>query len=284
LIELLVTLALVGVVTAGICRGLVTTQRTYLAQAQRVELQQNLRAAEAILPAAFRELDAADSDIAAMSATSITLRTTQQLAFLCAAPDIRSRAELALRVRQQPFFGIRRSFSAGDSVLLYYEGDPATRSDDDWVRGVIITASSGACPDPDHPRPGYELTVRLQWSSDRPAELQDGITNGAPLRGFATMTYALYRSAADQQWYLGQQVGTSAIQPLAGPLSGPNGLTFSYYNSAGAPTDSSAAVVEVEIRVRGRTALPVRTPTLRGAAYEVDSLVTRVALRNNRRP
>lgn len=283
LIELLVTLALVGIVTGGICRGLVMTQRTYFAQAQRVDLQQNLRAAAAILPAAFRELDAADSDIAAMSATSVTLRAAQQLAFLCVAPTLQAGGELALRVRQRPFFGVHGSFTAGDSVLLYYEGDPATRSDDDWVRGLIVAASNGECRDPDHARPGYELTVRVRWTSDRPADLSGGITNGSPLRGFASVTYALYASPADKQWYLGQQIAGGTIQPLVGPLTGPDGLTFTYYDTTGTPTGIPAAVAQVEIRLRGRTALAVRPPNLSRPVYQVDSLVTRVALRNNPR-
>jgi prepilin-type N-terminal cleavage/methylation domain-containing protein len=283
LIELLVTLALVGVVTAGICRGLVTTQRAYFAQAQRVDLQQNLRAAATILPAAFRELDAADSDITAMSATSITTRWTQQLGFLCAAPELHAGGELTLRVRHQPFFGVRGSFSAGDSVLLYYEGDPATRSDDDWVRGLVTATTDRECSDSDRARPGNELTVRLQWPNDRPPDFPGGITNGSPLRGFAAVTFTLYLSPADQQWYLGQRLAGSTIQPLVGPLTGPGGLTFIYYDSTDTPTNIPTAVAQVEIRLRGRTALPVRPPNLSRPLYEVDSLVTRVALRNNPR-
>src|SRR5256885_3803149 len=38
-------------------RSLVTNQQTYLAQTQRIDLQQNLRAGVTILPADFRELD-----------------------------------------------------------------------------------------------------------------------------------------------------------------------------------------------------------------------------------
>jgi prepilin-type N-terminal cleavage/methylation domain-containing protein len=284
LAELVVTLALLGIVTAGICRGLLTSQRTYLAQAQRVELQQNLRAAAAILPAEFRELDAADSDITAMSATSITMRRTEQLGFLCVAPDVRAEGEVTLSVRQRPLFGARSSFSAGDSVLLYVEGDPSTRSDDDWVRGQIIAASSRDCPDPDHARPGYELTLRLQPPGDPHPhpDVRGGVTKGSPLRGFATVTYALYSSPTDNQWYLGQRLAGATIQPLLGPLIGPSGLALSYFDSTSRPTDMLTAVAEVEIRVRGRTALPVRA-TGGGSAYVVDSLVTRVALRNNPR-
>ena len=183
------SLALLGVVATGLLRGLWTSQRAYLAQAERAALQQNLRAAMAILPAALRELDAADSDITAMSATSITLRATEQVTFLCTVPEHGAGGLLTLRVRERPFFGTRASFMAGDSVLLYHEGDPANRSDDDWVRGLVLAATNQDCPDADRARPGYELMLRLAGPG-----LPGGLTNGSPLRGFATVTYALYRS------------------------------------------------------------------------------------------
>lgn len=265
LVELLVSLALLGIVTAGLLRGLQTSQRAYLEQARRVDLQQNLRAAAAILPAVLRELDAADSDITAMSATSITLRAMEQLAFLCATPGPGGGGAVTLSVREHPFFGTRASFDAGDSVLLYHEGDPATRSDDTWVRGEVIAVTTRDCPDPDRPRPGNEVTLRLERGGG------DGVTNGSPLRGFASVTYALYRSGADNQWYLGQQRAGSTIQPLLGPLLGPNGLALRYFDGTGAPTATRTAVAEVEVCVRGRT------------PHAVDSLVTRVALRNNPR-
>jgi len=281
--ELVVAVALLSVVGAGIYRALVASQRAYLAHAQRVEMQQNLRAAEAILPAAFRELDAADSDITAMSATSITLRATEQLGFLCVAPELGAGGDLVVGIRQRPFFGARGSFSAGDSVLLYFEGDPAARSDDTWLPGQIITASSRDCSDPDQPRPGQELRLRLQRTDESRSDLRDGVTNGSPLRGFATMTYALYYSSTDRQWYLGQRLAGATIQPLLGPLSGADGLTLSYYDSAGAPTATPTAVAEIAIRVLGRTAAPIRVASSGGTAHAVDSLVTRVALRNNPR-
>src|SRR5439155_226723 len=66
LIELMVALVLLAIVAGGIYQVLVTNQQTYLAQTQRIDLQQNLRAGVTILPADFRELDPADGDIPVM--------------------------------------------------------------------------------------------------------------------------------------------------------------------------------------------------------------------------
>jgi hypothetical protein len=276
----MVTVVLLGIVCAGTYGILMTIQRTYRAQTQRIDLQQSLRAALSILPAELRELDAADGDIIAMSSTSLTIRAMRQLGFLCATPEPSDDGQQSLIVRQRPFFGVTQSFTAGDSVLLYYEGDPATRNDDGWLRGEVAAVSNEDCPDPDHSRPGYRVTLRLQRT-----DVTGAITSGSPVRGFTTVTYASYRSPADGQWYLGQELAGQGgtVQPLVGPLIGPNGLTFGYFDGTGSPTTTPAAVREIEIRVRGRTALPVRGASGAGMAYLTDSVVTRVALRGTRR-
>src|SRR5438046_2476545 len=54
MIELLIALVILGIVSAALYKVLVTNQRTYLAQTQRIDLQHNNRAAATILPAALR--------------------------------------------------------------------------------------------------------------------------------------------------------------------------------------------------------------------------------------
>ena len=90
LIELLIALVLLGMVSGAIYKVLVNNQRLYLAQTQQIDLQQNMRAAAAILPAEFRELDAADGDIRAMSATSIRIRAMRLLGWACLTPPLGS--------------------------------------------------------------------------------------------------------------------------------------------------------------------------------------------------
>ncbi|HEX9547144.1 MAG TPA: hypothetical protein VF942_07385, partial [Acidimicrobiales bacterium] len=94
--------------------------------------------------------------------------------------------------------------------------------------------------------------------------------------------------AGDTSYYIGLQTG-SGTQPLIGPVLS-NGLQLAYFDSTGASlsapvsTANLVKVARVDITVRGRTAQPVRLAsgsTLLGAI--VDSVVTRVSLRNNRR-
>jgi hypothetical protein len=70
------------------------------------------------------------------------------------------------------------------------------------------------------------------------------------------------------------------LQPLLGPVTS-DGLAFAYFDSSGAVTTDPTRVSLIEIRVRTEAVQPVR----RAGRLErqVDSLVTLVALRNNRR-
>lgn len=289
LVELLVAVVLLGVVTAGIYRTLVTNQRTYHAQVQRIDLQQNIRAAVTVLPAEFRELDAADGDITAMSATSITIRAMRQLEFLCALPVLDvglipgpMLKATTLTLANQPRYGSRDIDPATDSILVYYEGDEGTRTDDGWVIGdIAVPVGNANCPAPDN-RPARTYAVRLffgpnQWSHT------NFLQSGAPVRGFQSLTYLLYQ-ASDGRYYIGQRSTVAAVErlePIIGPVTA-NGLTFTYFDAAGAVTADRLEVASIEIRVRGETAKPVSGPG-GGLITPVDSVVTHVALRNNPR-
>jgi hypothetical protein len=108
------------------------------------------------------------------------------------------------------------------------------------------------------------------------------ITVGAPVRGFEIVTYQLYQPAGDTSWYLGMRPSGASMQPLIGPLL-PNGLTFSYFDSAGTAQNNPALVSRIDVVIRARTALAVRTAGQGPLQATVDSVNISVALRNNRR-
>jgi prepilin-type N-terminal cleavage/methylation domain-containing protein len=283
LVELMIAIVLLGIVSAALYKVLLNNQRTFAAQTQRIDLQQNIRAAATILPAEFRELDAADGDIRAMSATSITIRAMRQMAIICTAPVLPSGATMTFTVRQAPFFGNRQTFIAGDSILIFYDGNPGTRADDRWVLGAVTVAPTNLnCPDPTPPgpQPGFLVTAAPTWPA-APFNVAGAITAGAPVRGFSTVMYSLWQSPSDNQYYLAQTTSGST-QPLIGPLTGANGLSFVYYDSTGTTQTAALALVRmIEIRVRGRTAQVIRQANDPALAYKTDSVIARVALRNN---
>lgn len=283
LVELLIALVLLGLVSAAIYRVLVNNQRIYQAQTQRIDLQQNIRAAVTILPAELRELDAADGDIQVMTATSLTVRGSRQLGFVCTLPAIGAPAggvaPVTLTIRADPFYGMRDFNTASDSVFVYFEGDQATTTDDGWVRGRILSISDVNCADGD---PGRQLVTSLVFGLNQ-APVTGQIPTGSPLRGYETVTYSVYQ-AADGRWYLGYQSSSTGgvRQPVIGPVLDANGVTFEYFAADGAVTAVPTQVAQVRVTLRAQTAIPVRTGDgpLR---YVTDSIVTRVALRNNRR-
>ena len=285
MIELLVAIVLLGIVSAALYRVLVNNQRLYMAQTQRIDLSQNIRAAGSILPAEFRELDASEGDIGAMSATSISIRAMRWLAFACNLPGLGGALNpVSLIVRGGApglplFFGSRGINKDTDSLLIYYDGDPTTRTDDFWATGQITAAPNGQnCTDGSN---GQRLLVSVNLLG-LGANVAGAIPVGAPVRGFERVTYQLYQPAGDTSYYVGFQPGGQTMQPLIGPVL-TNGLTFQYFDANGNVTAVPTNVARIDITVRARTTAAVRAGGQAAAATMVDSVVTSVALRNNRR-
>jgi len=278
---------LLGLVSTAVYKVLVNNQRVYLAQTQTIDLQQNIRAGAAILPAEFRELDAADGDITGMGPDSIRMRAMWQLSFVCATPVLGGGiGQISLAIRPTMIYGNRQTFKQGDSILVYWEGDPTSRADDQWLPAQLQKdPDPGLCADSNvATNPAFLLTLQPSWINNATLNRAGAILNGAPVRGFDKVVYRSYQ-AADGNWYLGQRnpAQTGTIQPVIGPLIGANGVGFTYYDTAGAVTNVTTQVAQIEIVLRARTASPVRSGGTGPQVYKVDSLVTRVALRNNPR-
>jgi prepilin-type N-terminal cleavage/methylation domain-containing protein len=285
MIELLVALVLLGLVSAALYRVLVNNQRLYMEQTQRIDLSQNIRAAGTILPAELRELDASEGDIGAMSATSISIRAMRWLGFACNLPGLGGALNaVSVVVRggapgQPLFFGARGIDNVKDSVLIYYDGNQASRTDDFWATGSITAAPNGQnCSDGTN---GQRLLLNINLLG-LGANVAGAIPLGAPVRGFERVIYSLYQPAGDTSWYVGFQPSGQAMQPLIGPVL-TNGLTFQYFDVNGNVTAVPAQVARIDITVRARTTAAVRGGGQAARAVEVDSVLTSVALRNNRR-
>src|SRR2546425_10832977 len=149
MIELLVAIVLLGIVSAALYPVLVNNQRLYMAQTQRIDLSQTIRAAGTILPAEFRELDASEGDIAVMSATSISIRAMRWLGFACNLPGLGGALNaVSVVVRggapgQPLFFGGRGIDHTEDSVLVYYGGNINSGAGAFWARGSITALPHG---------------------------------------------------------------------------------------------------------------------------------------------
>ncbi len=282
--ELLVALVMFGVVGITITRVLVTDQRLFQSQTQRIDLQQNLRSAVDILGAEIRQLDASEGDIVAMGPDSIKIRAMRQLGFICKIPTLGgSLTGLTITVRgtgpgDTLFYGSRNFSVARDSLMVYYEGSTVTRSDDTWLPARLTAVTAQACP---NGSAGQRLTFNIANLTNPQSNTVGNISVGSPVWGYEyNVVYRSFQST-DGKWYVGMR-DSSGIQPVLGPLTGSNGLAFTYYDSTGTVTGVKARVALIKVQVAGQTAQPVfqqkGLPT-----NPVDTMTTWIGLRNNLR-
>jgi prepilin-type N-terminal cleavage/methylation domain-containing protein len=277
LAELLVALAVAGIVLAAVCSALYGAQRFYAAQARVLDVQQNVRVIAQVLSHEMRGLDAVDGDLVAMSDTAVTFKAPRAFSVTCAVPDV---AHGVLIVRNSLTSGLRAMDPERDSVLVFLDGDPAIATDDRWLRANVAATGSAVCADG---AAGSRLAlggVQGGWA------LLEGVSPGSPIRAFELVRYRIYDDGAGAWWFGSQSFtggGWSVTSPIAGPLRPRDGVTFAYADAAGAPVSVPVAVRLVRAVVRGRSAAPIHSPGRPVAAYQ-DSALVSVFLRNSAHP
>ncbi len=261
MVELLVAMVLLGLVSAALYRVLVNNQRLYMAQTQRIDLSQNIRAAVNILPAELREIDAADGDIVAMAPDRLEIRAMRWLGFTCVAPLLGGGLNgLTMVIRggdvgQPLFYGARGMNVVSDTMLIYYDGNQTTRNDDYWARGTFTGVAPVVQDCPGLPvQTGRLVTFNLNLLG-LGVNAAGAIPVGAPVRGYEHVIYQLYKPAGDTSYYIGFQPAGGTMQPLVG-LVLTNGLTFQYYAADGSVTAVKNQVARVDITVRAFSTTP----------------------------
>lgn len=294
--ELIVALLIFAVVGGAIVKTLSDGQRAYDAQVQHIDMQQNMRLASGILASELRALNASDGDIQSMDSVSIQIRAMRQMGIVCTVPllggplvgGVLSAVTFAVRDTLQ---GIRY-FAQSDSLLIYYEGNSAQRSDDSWLAAASTTnPAASALTNCTAPLTGqgrlFTTSIFFDGTTIPPQVNAAGnIPLGAPIFGFQSVAYKRVKVGTD--WYVGlDSAGT--VQPIIGPLADSLGFTLSYYNAANAklvwPYNTVAlrkSVVRISIALALKTAMPVRKNTGTPAA-DTSRVSLDVALRNNRR-
>lgn len=270
LVELLVALVLFGLVGTSIYQVLVTNQRLYLRQTETVSTNQAARAAASVLPGEIRELSATDvlgSDVLTATATGFRYRALQNVYFACA-----DALAGTVTVDGTRWFGLRAIAAGTDSLLVFAENDPTTRTDDTWRHVDVTAAVAGvACS-------GGAASLTLTVNGD-----VTGVLTGAPVRAFQPAEVSLYEDASGD-WWLGRRTydkagaAWSSIQPVVGPLT-EDGLALVYYDENGAVTADRALIARIGIAVTSTGTRPMQSDT--GPVYVLQDLQTEIALRNN---
>lgn len=283
LIELMVALVLGSLVMTVAYQTLVVSQRASNAMVQRIDVQQTVRAGIHYLSGLLRELDATGGDILVATPTTMTVRARRWAGVACTNPVAAGAlVQVAVRSSDQFYFGGRSPNATLDSLLVFRDGDPSTRVDDRWLTGAVRNVGAGACSDGS---PAHTLAVDITLASGGADSALVGVISGAPLRGIQVDELSLYQET-DGRWWMGRRTaarngGWGDREPLLGPLTS-SGLEFSYLDANGNPTTTIADIAVVDFAIHGES-LYAAHGVNGGIAHVLDSLRTRVALRNNAR-
>ncbi len=272
LVELVVVMMLLLVIVGAMYQSITAAQRTSGALVQRMGVQQSTRAAAHYMTHILRELDAGEGDIAVADPTGLEIRSMRWAGVLCSVPAVLPGN--VITIRNDLLFGLRNPDAALDSILLFFEGDPADRADDAWLAGGVVATTPQNCDD--GAGAGLALSIALDGGSCGLA----GVTAGSPIRGFQQEEFSLYVDGTDR--WLGQRAAGrlgiwTAVRPLIGPLT-TDGLAFQYFTATGGVPTANTEIASIGLTVRGRSVDP-----LSRTGYLLDSIITRITLRNNPR-
>jgi hypothetical protein len=300
----LVLFAIVG----GAMVGLLTRQqRFYRTAHEMLAGRAQLRYASTLLPTDLRPVFPGGGDVYAWRDTMVEFRQVLGSGVAC---QILPAAGGTQRVVLPPLTLSRENVltswlatpAAGDSVLIYDDGNFIGNADDTWreygITSVVTAVGAAGCngtftPAPaDAAAPAYVLTLNIPPSI---AALPTSVIPGAPVRIFRRARYSLFQQASDRRWYLGYSdclAGRAPVcsppVPVAGPYRpysatpGVSGMVFTYRDNAAVAlvpgVDDASRIVRIDVVTRTET-----TPTAgdRGQLSQFrDSLRTSIGLRN----
>jgi prepilin-type N-terminal cleavage/methylation domain-containing protein len=285
LVELLVSLALFGLLATVVLRLVREQQRFQVGALEIIDTKRNARQAIDLLYGALRP--ASSADVYGVSDSSISFRATYAASHLCAVDSARTLLTLphAAGDDDSGLSTVLAMPRAGDSVLVFDPAEGQAGDDDTWTAHVVTSGPAGGmCP----MRPmglASRTTAGLTVSVAPPLTQTAGV--GAPVRFFRPSTYSLYRTSTGE-WMLGYSTcaagACTARQPLSGPYSpvasdGARGIAFDYFDVHGAATSDPSRIARADVVARARSTSILDAGHLRGQRYH-DSLAITIAFRN----
>lgn len=278
LVELTIVVVISTIALIAIYQTLITQEQTYRYQSAAIDAQGASRVGLQVLAAELREISASagqnagntgGSDLLAAGSDSVRFRAFRKIGITCAVDTLVGNVDAW--VPGAPF-------AAGDTIMMFEEGDTLTDEDDSWAVDIALPAVGVAV---------NQASCAAEWS-DYPVQALTGLSplnlglmeRGALIRSYNTLTYGAFRY--DGEWIVGRRNPDGEVVPLVGPILPPEegGLAFRYFDATGGlltPTTDAgrAAVSRIEMTVRALS---------RGGIDHhnyVDSLTTNVYLRGN---
>ncbi len=268
LVELLVAMVVAGVLMIAIFQVLLSQQRIFTVQRERIQSQQTVRAGLEIMAAELRELSPGEGDFLLADPDEMEIRVVRGLGLAC---EKTSDSPLILRVVDRG-----RRVAQGDSVHLYVDGNPAIPGSDFWVTAAVsaVVPDPDPCPVPlsldEADRPQGRLLTLVPSTAINPVDVRVG----AMVRTLERFNYGLMTFMGEP--YLARTApGSLEVVPLVGPVRPSDGVAFRYLDGNGAETGTLEEIRSVEVTVR--TVSGARDPSGRMVA---DSLTVVIHARN----
>lgn len=234
LVEITIVVLLGTLLVAASYQVLVTNQRTYTVNNERIQAQQTVRSGLYVLTSELREVGAAGGDILALDDDTLQVRALRGAGIVC---------DMDIPGNKMMISPLGRGLSGNDSIYLFADNDVDRRDDDFWHRGSIGSVSGGGtCPGGP---PGAQTVNLPGWNARL---TQDSVRRGAPVRSFRTYTYGAMIFGGET--YLGRESPNEPAQPLVGPLRPRDGLAFEYFDSLDAVTNVPADVRRIRVTLR----------------------------------
>jgi prepilin-type N-terminal cleavage/methylation domain-containing protein len=296
LVELLVALALFGVVGAATLRSLDRQSRFHRGILAILESRTQHAAAHEAVAVELRSASTQAGDIGRLSDSAVVFRFPVASGVACnvvagaidLAPDSVAAGQSFARARTAP--------QAGDTAWIFDEGATDVLGDDSWV-GVSLTAvtrSSGRCPASPLVDPVLDAGAST-WRLSHAGTLPLTVMPGAPVRQTRLARFALYRGGTGEYWlgFAEWQPVTNAwvtIQPVSGPYlpfsaasPASSGIALAARDSSGAPVilPGPGSPATLMLATRTLTTQRVRMDGVVHGRY-ADSLLSFIALRNAR--
>ena len=318
LVEIMISLVLLGIVSGVIMRVISRQQRFYQGVNQIITQRGQLRQATAVLPMDLRSLSSIDNDLRVVSDSSIEFDLTIGTGIVCEVMSSGSVVALPPEVLNSgysytSFYGYGTPDAAaivrGVWVYVYNDSNIVGNQDDRWQKfelTAVTKTATGCLATPfttllDAGKIRVKLTVA---DSGGKSDLVTGgpisryIGVGAPVRIVKRVRYKLYQ-ASDSKWYLGfeeyDKSGSAwyGLAPVSGPYepyatSGGTGIGFKFYDvdgneiASGAGTASRALIARIDLIARAKTSSNVRAAGIQGGVSQQyrDSLAASVMIRN----
>jgi hypothetical protein len=294
LAELVVVIALAGLVGGTIVATIVRQQRFYRGASELLYVREGVRDAMEVVSAGLRGTSVADT-VRLAADSAIEFFATIGASVLCqiVANDVGLPAAHSSGNSLSAFL---TEPDTGDLALFHVDSAGANER---WERrrisGVVPQSLASSCPpasrlsqqsEVDVGAKGFVVTLTTPLGGD--------VKPGAVVRFIRRARYSLYR-ASGGDWYLGYRrcnaIGASAcgaVQPVSGPYRAydrdprATGLLFEYFDAAGQALDVAAAPlalarVDVTVRSENERQLPGGSPFARTIA---DSATVSVAIRS----